>query len=275
MLALLFLNLALGTPEALWHDDYATAYRQAIRERKDLLIHFRDDDRLDGALRDLEVMQRLARRFVSLRVPTSYEYKGERLLDCDFLADMLGRPGLAIVSLHDEQLPIHNQAISAHPLVRSRYGWAPDYGPEQLKIILDLPATATLSQRSMIYAVRVHPERPQSIMGEAHPAFLAHAERHSVHQASLQNQHHADLLGAMANFRSNGVPLRDAGEVVAESWGRIVGGENVLEAAFSCVDAWRHSSGHWSAVSRPHRYYGYDVARGANGTWYATGIFGD
>ncbi len=29
------------------------------------------------------------------------------------------------------------------------------------------------------------------------------------------------------------------------------------------------------AVSRPHRYFGYDLCRGANGTWYATGIFAD
>jgi len=70
-----------------------------------------------------------------------------------------------------------------------------------------------------------------------------------------------------------GVFLGGASEVVAESWGRVVGGESVLEAAFSCVDAWRGSPGHWGSVSRQHRYYGYDICRGANGTWYACGIF--
>jgi len=275
MLASLLLTLTLGTPEAVWHEDYATAYRQAVRDQKDLLIHFRDDDRLDETLKHADVVQRLNARLVCLRIPTTYEFKGARLIDAGFMSEMMRRPGLAIVSLQDERLPTHNQTISAHPLVSSRYGWAPEYGPEQLKIILDLPATATLSQRSMIYAVRVHPERPQSTGGEAHAAFLAHAEQHSARQARMQNQHHADLLGAMAAFRSQGVGVGNAGEVVAESWGAVLGGENALEAAFSCVDAWRQSPGHWGQVARPHRYYGYDMARGANGTWYGTGIFAD
>ena len=38
-----------------------------------------------------------------------------------------------------------------------------------------------------------------------------------------------------------GAGLGGASEVVAESWGRVVGGENVLEAAFSCIDATREA----------------------------------
>jgi hypothetical protein len=41
------------------------------------------------------------------------------------------------------------------------------------------------------------------------------------------------------------------------------------------VDSWRHSSGHWQGVSRPHRAFGYDIRRGRNGIWYGTGIFAD
>jgi hypothetical protein len=277
MLVLLFCNLVLGAPTTVeWHEDYATAYRQAVREKKDLVIHFRNDDRLDSALSDGGVAARLAERFVCLRVPTSYKYKDARLIDGEFVSEMLGQPGLVVVSMHDAKLPTYTHAISVHPLVRSHYGWAPAYGPEQIGIILDLPAHATLSQRSMIYAVRVHPECPRSIYGAAESAFLDHAERHSDRQARTQNQHHADLVATMSNLRVNGgLGISDASEVVAQSWGSFVGGENVLEAAFSCVDAWRHSSGHWSAVSRGWRYYGYDVAKGANGTWYGTGIFGD
>jgi hypothetical protein len=276
MLAFLLTGLMAATPNVSWHDDYATAYRQAAKEKKDLVIHFRDDNRLDDAFADPAVVARLAEGFVCLRVPTTYQYKGERLLDAEFTAEMLRQPGFVIVSMHNEKLPTHTHTISAHPLVRSRYGWAPGYDAETIKIILDLPAHATLSQRSMIFAVRVHPERPRSVYGAAESAFLDHAERHSDRQARTQNQHHADLVATMAGLRVNGGHgISDASEVVAQSWGTFVGGENVLEAAFSCVDAWRHSSGHWSAVSRGWRYFGYDVAKGANGTWYGTGIFGD
>jgi hypothetical protein len=275
MLSLSLLALTLGTADLTSRVDYSAAFKRAVREHKDLVIHFRADDRLDDVLRHPDVRERLA-GYVLLQVPADYQLRGEPLLNHPCLEDMWGRPGLAVISLHDKGLPSHEEVISAHPFLRSHYGWVPDYGLEEVKTILDLPAGATLTQRSMMYAIRVHPERPQSVYAEAHPAFLAHAERHSARQAALLNQHHADIIAASDWLRGEvGGPLGGESEVVAESWGRVVGGENVLEAAFSCVDAWRHSSGHWGAVSRPHRYFGYDLSRGANGTWYATGIFAD
>jgi hypothetical protein len=271
------LSLALTVPaqasKTTWLADYDKATERAVKEKKDLFIVFQEDGDLDDVLRDAQVAEQL-KRFVCLRLPTSYKYEGKRLLDYPALADMMGKAGMAIVSLHDDKLPTHWQVISAHPLVGSRYRWVPEYGVEQVKIILDLPAHATLSQRSMIYAVMVHPEQPQSVYGESAQAFLDHAQRHSQRQASMQNQHHADLIAAWNRMQSEmGASLHGPSEVVAESWGTFVGGENVLEASFSCIDAWRHSSGHWSAVSGRHNYFGYDIARAANGTWYATGIF--
>jgi hypothetical protein len=275
MLSLTLLGLVLAVGEPTWHTDYDQAVRQAKKEKKDLVIHFRQDATLDEALNDMTVRQRL-KRFVLLRLPASYDYAGQRLLDHPALEDMLGRPGLVVVSYSNPDLPTHQQVISAHPLVGSRYSWVPAYGPREIRIILDLPATATLSQRSMLYAIHVHPERPRSVHGVLHKAFLGHAERHSQRQAATLRQHHADIIAASRQMSAeSGEAIGAGSEVVAESWGRVVGGENVLEAAFSCVDAWRHSPGHWGAVSRLHRMFGYDIARGANGTWYATGIFAD
>jgi len=275
MLSVTLLSLLCATAEPKWHADYDQAAAQAKKEKKDLLICFQTDDTLAETLKNEEVRKRL-RDYVCLRVPASYEYDGQRLLDHPALEGMMGKPGLAVVSFHDTDLPTYRQVISAHPLVGSRYGWVPGYGPSEIVTILDLPRTATLGQRSMIYAIRVHPERPRSILGKAHAAFLGHAARHSQRQAALQRQHHADIIAASGRMAAeSGEHVSAGSEVVAESWGRVVGGENVLEAAFSCVDAWRHSSGHWGAVSRPHRFFGYDIARAANGTWYATGIFGE
>jgi len=48
----------------------------------------------------------------------------------------------------------------------------------------------------------------------------------------------------------------------------------LLAAAIECVRCWRLSSGHWGAVRESHPVYGYDMKRGDNGIWYATGIFG-
>ena len=145
---------------------------------------------------------------------------------------------------------------------------------KQVQITLDLPAKATLTQRSMIYAIRVHPEVPQSVYCVCHPAFMQHAQAHTKRQASMNNQHHADLIATSNWLRTQGANFSGASEVVAESWGRFVGGENVMEGSFACIDAWRHSSGHWGAVAGRHSYFGYDICQARDGTWYACGIFG-
>jgi hypothetical protein len=270
-LPLLALTLAAGEPAVEWHSDFLKASLLAKAEHKDLVVHFRADDSLDRALDDPEVRKRLA-KLVCVRLPMDYVYKGERMIDRYGFADMLGRPGVCVVSRHSEVLPTHDTVISAHPQVGSHYRWAPGLGSRELCIILDLPATATLSQRAMIYAVSVHPEQPRSVWGAAHPSFLAHASRHSARQASLRNQHHANLVAAMQQLGGEaGEFLHGGSEIVAESWG----GEGLLEACYACVDAWRHSSAHWGSLSRQRRYFGYDIAQGANGVWYATGIFCD
>jgi hypothetical protein len=267
------LTLVFAAVEPAWLTDYDQAVARACKDKKDLVIVFQADKELDDVMKDAEVKKRLE-KFVCLKVPTSYKYQGKRLMEHAALSEMMSKPGLAIISYHDDKLETHGFVISAHPIAASRYKWAAEYGVGQVKLILDLPAFASLGQRSMIFAVSVHPERPQSVYSEVHPAFLKHAETHSQRQASAQRQHHANLGAAMNALRTQvGTPVGAASEVVAESWGRVVGGENVLEAAYSCIDAWRGSPGHWGSVSRQHRYYGYDIARGANGTWYATGIF--
>jgi hypothetical protein len=57
--------------------------------------------------------------------------------------------------------------------------------------------------------------------------------------------------------------------VCAESWEN----QDLLDSCVDCVASWRQSSGHWNAVRSPQSAYGYDIRRGPNGIWYATGIF--
>jgi hypothetical protein len=270
-LSLFALLVAAGEPS--WKDSFAEGRQAAIKNKKDLVIYFRSDDRLDEVLQDKKV-KRLLAEHICVKVPPAHKYQGKRFLDHPALSDMGGKPGLAVISFHDEALPQYREVISAHPFVGSHYRWAPAYGVEQLEIVLNLPRKATLTQRSMIYALSVHPDRPQSIFSGMHPAFSSHAASHSARQASVRRQHHANIL-AVSQTLQNETGRGNASEVVAESWGNFVGGENVLEAAFSCVDAWRQSPGHWGAISRKHSYFSFDIAQGGNGTWYATGIFAD
>ncbi|MCS7016078.1 MAG: hypothetical protein NZM42_08190, partial [Gemmatales bacterium] len=219
----------------VYHGDYEQAVHQAITLKRDLVIYFRADGKTDRLLEDPRVWCRL-QRYVLLCLPVEYRYQGQRLLDYGAFRHMQGQAGLAVVNCHDPASPHFLQVISAHPFVKSRYRWVPDYGPEQICLILDLPNWLSLTQRSMLYAVCVHPDQPQSVTGEAHPALMAHCAEHSARQAQLQWQHHADLITASSRIQEQGrITFGQASEVVAESWGRFFGEETVLEAAFSCV----------------------------------------
>ena len=143
------------------------------------------------------------------------------------------------------------------------------YDPEQTAVILDLPG-GTLTQRTMIYAVRTHPERPASTAGHLHPVLATEAERHSHYQASIRLQGHHLWERRFHRLNAELPAGLLAREVCAESWP----GQRLLDAAVECVRCWRLSSGHWQAVTTPHPCYAYDIQQGADGVWYATGVFG-
>jgi len=154
--------------------------------------------------------------------------------------------------------------VTALPFASGKYyRWRNSH----LNAALELPS-GSLSQRTMIWAVRVHEESPASTTGSLHPALAQAAADQSVHQAAIgvQGHHrwetrfHKIRLAAHANAAS---------EVVAESWPN----ENLIDACIDCVTSWRHSPGHWQAVRTRHRLFGYDIRRGRNGIWYGTGIF--
>jgi len=99
---------------------------------------------------------------------------------------------------------------------------------------------------------------------------LEEAQSHSQYQADIRRQGHHYWESRFHRIVARLPGGLGAREVCAESWP----GENLVEAAIECVRCWRLSDGHWSAVRAPNRCFGYDMKRGSNGVWYATGIFG-
>jgi hypothetical protein len=121
----------------------------------------------------------------------------------------------------------------------------------------------------MIWAVRVHPEGPQSTWGQLHPALASGAMQQASYQADVQQQGHQNFG---TRFQSlSAAAGSSVSEVCAESWPN----QNMIDSCLDCVDSWRHSSGHWRGVAGRHRAFGYDIRRGRNGIWYGTGIFAD
>jgi hypothetical protein len=268
-----------------WQESYREAKAAAEGERKLLLVWFcdpaADNERLGREVfADPDVVKRIAERFVPVKVATdvllnattgrgyvgvattSGAEKPARLIDHPAFVELHGKAGLAIIDQTDPASPHFGFVVSIYPLPRG------DLTAAKMSVLLDLPP-GSLTQRTLIYAVRTHPNRPASATGDPLPLLADESQSHAVHQASINLQGHH---GWEQRFHSINARL-SAGlvsyEVCAESWP----GQSLLDAAEECVDSWRQSSGHWSQVSRQAEQYGYDMRRGTRGVWYATGIF--
>jgi hypothetical protein len=254
--------------------DYVEAVRAAAQQERMLLVYFCNPGRCvlfnrfeAETLSDPEVRSKLI-DMVRVRVATDAKAALEGgevvVLNHPAFAEMLGQPGLAILDFAHKDPRLYGHVVSVFPFLGDQV-----YTTDQMKVILGLPP-GTLTQRTLIYAVRTHPERPASANGQVDPNLLSEAENHSEHQARIGVQgHHAwESRFHRINARLPAGCL--AYEVCAESWP----GQGLLQAAIECVRCWRMSSGHWRSVASPCQAYGYDMKRGANGVWYATGIVG-
>jgi hypothetical protein len=241
-----------------------------------LLIHFASDGQsgaqrqLDAALKNDRSLQRRLQAMVLVRVPRDYrsesaDYDG-RLVDHGAFDELVGGTGIAIIDLKHRGRPYYGKVVTALPFSRGKYyRWR----NSQLAVALDLPP-GTITQRTMIWAVRIHPEAPASTTGHCHGALEAAAREHSEYQARIEVQGHQRWERRFQQVRS-AAGAQEASEVVAESWPN----QNLIDSCIDCVASWRYSPGHWRAVRGRHRLFGYDIRRGRNGIWYGTGIFAD
>lgn len=256
-----------------WRTDYGQAKVEAAQSHRDLCVFFREPARspgcspLDTAVAELESQNRVAQRFVlaELRLSATVERDGRplRLLDHPAFAELNHAPGVAILDLSDPTRRTFGYVVSMYPFPPGEL-----VPPAHLSALLDLPP-GSLSQRTLIFAVRIHSESPRSTAGEFSPLLSGEAENHSRHQASITLQGHHQWESRFHRINAKLPHGLLAQEVCAESWP----GQGLWAAALECVHSWRQSPGHWEAVRTGHPLFAYDMARGRNGVWYATGIF--
>ncbi len=255
-----------------WLTSYECAVSKAERHHKMLLVYFCDGQANDTSCRfksdtlDAPAVRERLRDYVCVQVPLNEKIvvRGEAVtvLEHEAFREMQGRPGIAIVDYRSQEEKLRGTVVSAFPITETLW-----YSPEQMSVILNLPP-GTLTQRTLIYAVRTHPERPASTESEPLPTLLEEARSHAEYQANTHRQGHQFWDSRFQRIISRLPGGLSAREVCAESWPH----QGIVEAAIECVRCWRTSSGHWSAVRSPNRFFGYDMKRGSNGVWYATGI---
>lgn len=267
-----------GADDLVWETDYATATQEAERQCKMLLIHFHDqahDSESNAFLketRDNPAVREKLGNFVLARLATDTRIlvKGQpsKLLDHPSFAELHKHQGIVVIDYANEGTDHYGYVVSSLPFQRGKYY---RFRPSHIRVLLELPP-GTLTQRTMVFAVRIHPEAPASTKGDADPHLLREARHHSQYQANIRVQGHHNWDYRFPRIHRLLMPFGLVPqEVVAESWPQ----ENLVDAAVDCVDSWRQSPGHWGAVKRDQPKFGYDMRRGSNGIWYATGIFGN
>ena len=259
-----------------WLEDYADAMQTAKDKQKMLLVHFCEMNSGMSAAIERSLAQPQMRKkldnYVLARVPMNATIQSSgkpvRVIDHPSFSDLRGGTGLAVIDLAHRKQSYYGHVVSALPTSSGRFY---QFRPEHLPTLLDLPP-GTITQRTMIFAVRTHQERPASTHGQADPVLLEEAGSHSSHQVRVRSSGHHNwggrfqrIIGRLSGRGRGGAPV----EIVAESWP----GQDLNDACHDCVQSWRQSGGHWSKVRTYHASYGYDIQRGPNGIWYATGIF--
>ena len=177
-----------------WHDDYARAVTDAKEQGKMLLIYFCDPkgecdcNRFKSETLDDPAVCAKLRDYVCVQVPLDawiiLDGKKVVLLEHEAFKEMLGKPGIAIVDYRRRDRQQYGRVVSAFPITGRLW-----YTPEKMAVILDLPE-GTLTQRTLIYAVRTHPEKPASSGGEASSYLLEEARNHAQYQADIRLQGH-------------------------------------------------------------------------------------
>lgn len=134
------------------------------------------------------------------------------------------------------------------------------------------PMFPTLAPECAALMTAVRETGAESVRGQLDPELVQMASRYAERMARQQRQDgHAGWTERFHYLTRPGGGGRSASEITAESWGHL--GESLDAHARSCVESWLQSPGHRAEMMGAHERYGYAMARGENGVYYAVGIF--
>jgi hypothetical protein len=257
-----------------WHTDYTAAYRQGRDERKMLLLFFRDEaspriadiyeqDVLaaDELREALEKVVRVVLPLDAINPLCDPEAPPTKILNHSSFKYMYGQQGIAMIDLTDPESELNGHVVSAHAFSPGRH-----YTARAMKIVLDLPR-GSVTQRALIYAVRLHPYPPISTTdGKCHGYMCQQAQQSSKLMAAYGSVGHHDWGTRYGEIAA--ATGRSAMEVAAMS-----ANPRLINAALEVVDQWYGSPAHWQIMSTPAAIFGYDLVHDAAGNWWGTGVF--
>ena len=271
-----------------WETDYKYAMRKAEDLARFLLIYLYADGDQDlpetsaylpvvpacmefetVVLEDDSVRSGL-NRYVLLKMPMDAKVPDmdggtQSLYSLPGFEHMLELPGLVVLDFSSRNMPFFGEVVGILPFMR---GECPT--TKQATVFLNLPP-GTLTQRTLTYAVRIHPDQPLSSDGEPLPIVVWETTAHALYQAERGIISHINFGTRSAKIKEMLGGEGKPAEICAMSQSGI----SLFEGALSCMRLWRYSSRHWAIAKKEHTYYGYDMALGRSGAWHGVGYFMD
>ena len=273
-----------------WETNYEDAIRTAKTSSQRLLIYLYANGNtelpealiplpvvsvckeFDTVILDDDVVRTGLSAYLLLKLPIDAKVPGEDGVEMPIYSlpgfeHMLGHPGLVVIDFSSRDMPYYGEVVGILPFLR---GGQECPSANHVDTFLSLPP-GTLTQRTLTYAVRIHPDKPLSSEGEPIPVVMQTATDHALFQAERGVIGHHNFSTRSSKVRE---VLGDGSP--SEICAQCRSGENLFEGAIACMRLWRTSSAHWSIARKSHTYYGYDMARSdRNGCWYGVGFFID
>jgi len=269
-----------------WETDYESAMESAKSSSRNLLIYLCADKnteipdelaalplvsvckKFDSVVSDDSFARSEFCPYILLKLPMDAKITDEdgtktTLYAMPGFEHMVGHPGLVVIDFESRDKSYYGEVVGILPFLQ---GVSPT--AHQAETFLTLPP-GTLTQRTLTYAVRIHPDRPLSTDGEPAPIMMQMAAEHALYQAERGYLTHQNF----GTRTSQAKEVLGDGGMPAEICAQSQIGAGLFEGAIGCMRAWRYSSAHWSIARRSHTHYGYDMARGKNGAWFAVGFF--
>lgn len=205
-----------------WHTDYENACCEAKCAERMLLVNFLPEGntatqlRLDRWIAEDASLRAKLKNCVLVRLPRDAKIgtlrKRHRLIDDPAFQHLGGQAGLAIIDYRPSRKPYYGRVVTALPFTSGKYyRWKNSH----LAVALDLPP-GTITQRTMVWAIRVHPEAPASTTGRQDAVLVQAATQHSAYQARVGVQGHQRFDQRYQLVRAK-TGAATASEVVAES----------------------------------------------------------
>ena len=273
-----------------WETDFEHARKTAESASRCLLVYLYADDNtelpgavfplptvsvcreFDTVVLDDDFVRSGLSQYVPVKVPMDTKITNEygtkmSIYSLRGFEHMLQHPGLVVIDYSSREKPYWGEVVGILPFMR---GGVECPTAKQTAAFLNLPP-GTLTQRTLTYAVRIHPDQPLSSDGEPMPVVMQTATDHAVFQAEK------GVLGHQ-NFSTRSQKVKEVlgGGSPSEICAQCRSGEPLFEGAIACMRLWRNSSAHWAIGRKSHKYYGYDmVLSEKNGCWYGVGFFID